>query len=388
MGKLTAMGIKSLKEPGRYTDGEGLMLVIGKDGSRKWVVRMQLNGTRRDIGLGPLADYPLSEARSRASEMRKQILAGIDPVAERKRARQKPLTFEEAARRVHEEHSPSWKNKKHAAQWITTLEAYVFPKFGKTPVGKVDAPMILEALSEIWLKLPETARRVRQRIGTVLDWAHAAGLRETDAPIRAVNKGLPRQPKRDNHFAAMPWQQVPAFLKTLDGAKNVSSEVKALLEFVILTACRSGEARGATWAEIDEAAAEWRIPAERMKAGKMHIVPLTSAMLRVLEKRRAIRRSDAPNELIFPSTKPKIPLSDMALTMALRRLTTGITAHGFRSSFRDWTAEKSNMPGEIAELCLAHTVGSAVERAYRRSDLIAKRRVLMKAWCKFTRPTL
>jgi integrase len=385
MGKLTAMAVRNLKEAGRYTDGDGLMLVIGKDGSRKWVLRVQVNGTRRDIGLGATNDVSLSEARERASDTRKIAKAGRDPVEEKRRAAQKPLTFREAAERVHAEHSPTWKNAKHAEQWINSLRSYAFPRFGDIPVNEIEAPLILEVLQKIWLTLPETARRVRQRIGTVLDWAHAAGLRPTEAPIRSVNKGLARQPKRDNHFTAMPWKKIPDFLLALDTSDKTGPTVKALLEFVILTACRSGEARGATWAEIDEEAAEWRVPAERMKAGKIHVVPLSEPALAVLRNVRAQTINDDPSTLIFQGAKPKTPFSDMTLTMALRRMKLDATAHGFRSSFRDWAAEATNIPSEIAELCLAHTVGTAVERAYRRSDLIEKRRTLMDQWAAFVR---
>ncbi len=391
MGVLTVKKIEALKDPGRYTDGDGLMLVVGKDGSKKWVLRIMVDGVRRDIGLGSVRTRSLAEARRAAAETRDAAKAGRDVVAEKRAAkeaqpepRRKP-TFRDVAEALHKEQLPTWKNQKHAAQWLSTLREYAFPQLGDLPIDAVTGPMIRDVLSPIWLEIPETARRVRQRIGAVLDHAHAIGLRENEAPMRALvaGKGLPRQPARTDHFAAMPYGDVPAFLAALDTTQKAGPVVKALLRYVILTACRSGEARGATWGEIDLEAATWTVPAERMKAGRQHVVPLSAPALIVLGIAKAWRTDTGPAAYIFPGERSGRPVSDMALTMCLRRMETGATAHGFRSSFRDWAAECTDFPREVAELSLAHTVGNAVERAYRRSDLLEKRRALMMAWADF-----
>jgi integrase len=252
MGRLTAIRVRSAKKPGRYGDGQGLILAVGKSGSRSWILRVQAKGKRRDIGLGSAAYVSLSEARAAVADIRRAIREGRDPVAE-KRARkvEKIPTFREAALRVHEEHAPSWKNPKHAAQWLSTLEQHVFPAMGGLLVSDVSGPMVRDVLAEIWLTIPETARRVRQRIGTVLDWAHAKGWREAEAPLRAISRGLPKQPRKGEHFPAMPWASVPDFLVKLAETMKAGETVQLALEFLILTAVRSGEMRGARWGEID-----------------------------------------------------------------------------------------------------------------------------------------
>src|SRR3954471_5993728 len=226
MGKLTAVQVRNLKEPGRYSDGQGLMLVFAKDGSRKWVLRVQADGRRRDFGLGAAAQVTLAEARDAAATVRRQVKAGQDPRAERRRTRETILTFREAALRVHGEHKPSWKNAKHAEQWLATLEQHAFPALGSVRVDKIDGPMVRDVLANIWLKIPETARRVRQRIGAVLDWAHAKGHRSTETPTRSISRGLPKQPKDQQHFAAMPYADVPGFLARLRGTNKAGETVR------------------------------------------------------------------------------------------------------------------------------------------------------------------
>jgi integrase len=383
MGKLTAVQVRTIKEPGRYSDGQGLMLVVAKDGSRKWVLRVQVDGRRRDFGLGAAAQVTLAEARDAAATIRKQVKAGQDPRAERRRARETIPTFREAALQVHVEHKPSWKNAKHAAQWLATLEQHAFPALGSVRIDKIDGPMVRDVLADIWLKIPETARRVRQRIGVVLDWAHAKGYRQSDTPTRSISRGLPKQPKVKEHFAALPWEDVPSFLGKLRETPKAREPVRLAFEFLVLTAVRSGEMRGARWSEFDLDAREWRIPAGRMKAGKPHTVPLPARAMAILGRMAELRTSDTPDTLIFEGAKAGRPLSDMTLTMLLRRMGAGVTAHGFRSSFRDWAAEATNFPREVAEAALAHAVESRVEAAYRRSDLLEKRRKLMEAWAGF-----
>jgi integrase len=384
MSKLTALKIRSLTNPGRYTDGRGLMVVIGKDGSRKWVLRVQVNGKRRDIGLGPVADVPLADAREAATEMRRQIRLGVDPVAERRKTRTRIPTFRDAALSVHDEHKPSWRNAKHGAQWLSTLEQYAFPRLGGVQVDQIDGPMVRDVLADIWLTIPETARRVRQRIGTVLDWANAKGYRTLENPTRMIARGLPKQPKSQEHLAALPWSEVPGFIETLRATPKASDTIKRAFEFLILTAARSGEMRGARWDEIDLDKRLWVIPATRMKAAQAHTVPLSNRAVEILLEMAAIREQSS--ELVFPGSRPGRPMSDMTLTMLLRRMGLKVTAHGFRSSFRDWTSEATSFPREVAEMALAHRVGSKVEQAYARSDLLAKRAHLMDAWATWIEP--
>ncbi len=386
MGDLTATQVKNAKKVGRYSDGDGLMLVIGTDGSKKWVLRVQANGKRRDFGLGSAADIGLADAREAAGNLRKVVKAGGDPVAEKRKAKLAAATiptFKAAALLVHGEHKAAWRNAKHGKQWLATLEQYVFPKFGDTRIDQVDGAMVRDALADIWLTIPETARRVRQRIGTVLDWAHAKGYRSVEMSMRTISRGLPRQAKSDNHFAALPAQQVPAFIAKLKETDEATETVRLAFEFLILTAVRSGEMRGARWSEVDREAKEWRIPAERMKAKKPHVVPLSARTLAILDRMAELRKSDKPDALVFPGAKAGKPISDMTLTMLLRRMKVEATAHGFRSSFRVWAAESTNFPREVAEAALAHVLKDKVEAAYQRSDMLEKRRKMMDAWAGF-----
>lgn len=382
MGKLTATRVRALTEPGRYSDGDGLFLELNGKDSGRWLLRIQADGRRRDIGLGSLKSVSLADAREAALLMRKKIAQGIDPVAERKQERQVIPTFRKAAELVHEEHEKAWKNGKHQKQWLATLMTYAFPKMGALPVNDIEGPLIRDVLAPIWLAKPETARRVRQRIGTVLDWAYAKGFRTTEAPMRSLSKGLPRQPKKDGHFAAMPYQKVPDFLGRLGERESVG---RLALEALILTAARSGEIRGAKWSEIDFASLLWAIPAERMKMGRPHLVPLSPHAVAVFE--RAKKHKSSASDLVFPGQDVKKPLSDMTLLKILRDMDLDVTVHGFRSAFRDWAAEQTDYAGEIAEAALAHAVANKVEAAYRRTDFLDKRRMLMRDWSDFCKNT-
>lgn len=383
MGKLTALSIKGLDAPGRYSDGDGLILYVRSEAVKTWVLRVQDGGKRRDIGLGSLKSVSLADAREAAAEMRRMIARGIDPVAERKRERMVIPTFRAAALEVHGEHKAAWKNGKHQAQWLATLETYAFPKLGDLLVSEIEGPIIRDVLAAIWLAKPETARRVRQRIGTVLDWACAKGFRASEAPMRSLSRGLPRQPKKDGHFAAMAHADVPKFLASLCQRESMG---RLALEALVLTAARSGEIRLATWDEIDFERGLWSIPAERMKMGRAHVVPLSEQVIDVLLRARE-HRTEA-TELVFyghaqgrsSATAEKRPLSDMTLLKILRDAKLDVTVHGFRSAFRDWVAEETSFPGEVAEAALAHTIPNKVEAAYRRTDFLEKRRALMAAW--------
>ena len=378
MGKLSAAKIRALKEPGRYSDGDGLILTLKAPKVGNWTLRATINGRRRDIGLGALSLVTLAEAREAAFEMRRDISRGLDPILERKRKQLVIPTFEEAARSVFEEQREGWKNAKHIWQWMATLERHVFPVIGDRLVNDIEGPIIREVLSPIWLEIPDTARRIKQRIGVVLDWAYANGLRATEAPIRSIARGLPKQPTRDNHYAAMAYDHIPVFLQEL---RRRSSAARLALEFVVLTATRSGEVRGAKWDEVDTKNRLWTIPKDRMKMGKAHGVPLNSVTLGLLERAKPFH---APcSNLIFPGRNVMKPLSDMTLIKILRDNELPFTVHGFRSSFRDWVAEQTNHPGEVAEAALAHSVANKVEAAYRRTDYLEKRRVLMDEWSSY-----
>ena len=375
--RLSTKRVEALKAPGHYVDGGGLALVIGKRGGKSWVLRTVVRGKRRDIGLGGTSWVSLAEARESARALRKVARDGGDPIAERKGIRLCP-SFEEAARRVYSEQiAGRAKNAKHRAQWINTLRDYAFPVIGTVPIREVQQADVLRILAPIWTEKPETARRVRQRVRTVIDWARTAGHFDGVNPVEGIERGLAKQRDRVKHHAAMPWSEVPYFLPVL------GESVAALaLRFLILTAARTSEVIGARWSEINIDSQLWTVAADRMKTRRQHRVPLSEEALAVLQRLRGL---DA--EFVFPGQKRGKGLSNMAMTQLMRRLGRGgVTVHGFRSSFRDWAEEQGGMPREIAELCLAHEVGNAVERAYRRSDLLEKRRTLMLQWARFCCP--
>ena len=376
---LTALKIRNTTKPGRYADGNGLYLVVDPSGAKRWVLRIVIHGKRRDIGLGGIKTTTLAEARAIAVAMRSEARAGGDPLETRLKARRVVTTFAEAAVKVHEEHSPTWKNSKHRQQWINTLKQYVFPALGNMAINKINTPDILAALSPIWLTKPETARRVRQRIRTVFDWAKAAGYIDGENPTIGVTKGLPKQPKNSSHFDALPYCQVGDFIRDL---RNGSSNeiVKLAFEFMILTAARTGEVHGATWEEIDFDNRAWNIPSERMKAGKAHRVPLSHRCVEIL---RFSKQLNGDNAFIFHGQNLSKPLSNMAFLMIIRRMGLPVTAHGFRSAFRDWSAEQTSFPRELCEKALAHTIANKTESAYQRGDLFEKRRELMSGWSRY-----
>ena len=376
---LSAAKVRGVKDAGRYADGNGLYLIVDPSGAKRWVLRTVVRGRRRDIGLGGIQVVSLAEAREQAAAMRKIARAGGDPVSERNKARAKVPTFEEAARQVYEERKSTWRNGKHAAQWINTLETYVFPDIGRRSVDHLETPDVLRVLGPIWLTKPETARRVRQRIATVFDWAKASGFRDGENPVAGVAQGLPKQPEKKDHHTAMPLSEIASFLTQL--RTSDANEITRLgLEFLILTAARTGEVIGARWDELDLDASIWAVPADRMKAKREHRVPLTDRCVEILDRAREI---GCGSDFLFPGRSPKKPLSNMAFLMLLRRMGEAVTAHGFRSTFSDWAAERTHHPREVVEMALAHTVKNKVEAAYRRGDLFEKRRELMRDWTHF-----
>jgi integrase len=376
--KLTARRVETAP-PGTYDDGRGLRLIVRPSGARSWILRYQLDGRRRDMGLGRWPETTLAMAREKALELRREIDAKRDPLVQRRQA--KGLPFQAAAEALIEGKRPGWRNAKHAAQWGATLRTYVYPKLGDRDVQAVDTRGILDVLRPIWSEKPETASRVRQRIEAVLDYAAAIGARTGDNPARwkgHLDHLLPQpgKVKRVEHHAALDWREAPAFMAELAKREGVAARA---LAFAVLTAARSGEVRGMRWAEVDRAAAVWTVPADRIKAGREHRVPLALAALALLGEPG---RADA---LVFPSPgDPTRPLSDMTLAAVLRRMGRGdVTVHGFRSTFRDWAGETTAHPREVVEAALAHRLKDKAEAAYARGDLFAKRRRLMEDWAAY-----
>ncbi len=377
---LSAVRIRALKAPGRYADGNGLYLVVDPSGAKRWILRTVVLGRRRDIGLGGLSYTSLSDAREEAARLRKLARSGDDPLAERRRSRRIVPTFKAAAETFHASHSSGLKNVKHQKQWLASLEADVFPAIGDRPVDQIETADVLKVLTPIWLSKPETARRVRQRIRTVLDWAKASGFRSGDNPLDGISKVLPKQPALRGHHAALPYQQVPAFIQALR-ADSAGESTRLAFEFLILTGARTSEILNATWDEVDLGGGRWIIPARRMKAGVEHRVPLSPRALEIIEAAQMLRGTSL---YLFPKPESNKPLSNMVFLMALRRMHRDeVTPHGFRSSFRDWAAEQTQFSRAVCEAALAHTLRNRTEAAYNRTDLFARRRELMEAWSAF-----
>lgn len=374
---LTAVKVRAIKQPGRYADGGGLYLEVDPSGAKRWFLRTMVQGRRCHIGLGGLSVVSLAEARDAALAMRKVAKAGGDPLADRRKAKRVVPTFEDAARQVYQEHAAAWKNAKHRQQWINTLRDYAFPIIGNQRADQIDSADVLRVLSPIWLAKPETARRVRQRVKTVLDWCRANHFRSGDNPTEGITKALPKQPKKDGHHAALAYVEVAGFIRQLLET-NAGEIVKLAFEFTILTAARTGAVLGARWDEIEGDV--WTVPAERMKAGREHRVPLSARCMEVLEEARAFGDDSG---YIFPGKSRGKTLSNMSFLMTLRRMDLKITGHGFRSAFRDWAAERTNFSREVCEMALAHTIRDKAEAAYRRGDLFEKRRQLMDAWASY-----
>lgn len=377
--RLTTQSIRKLTEPKRYADGGGLYLLVDKNGNKRWLLRISIDGKRCDMGLGGWPLVSVAKARNHAAKIRLDVSDGINPIAERRKQRTTVPSFESAARSVHEANRDTWKNAKHAAQWIATLEWYAFPVCGKTPVDQIDTSHIMAVLNPIWLKKPETARRVRQRLSAVMDWAKAKGYRGAENPVTGITRALPKQPTNQAHHKALPFDALPQLLAEIRTSRS-SQTVRLALEFLILTATRTSEVLLAQWDEIDWDNRCWTIPAERMKAGRAHTVPLAPAAMRVLQNAR-VQSPDVG--LIFQGRRHGKPLSQDALRMALRHMGRTETPHGFRSTFRDWSAEKTNMPREVCEAALAHVNPNKTEAAYLRTTVFDKRKQLMEDWARF-----
>ncbi|HVR89470.1 MAG TPA: tyrosine-type recombinase/integrase [Novosphingobium sp.] len=392
---LTPLAVKSAK-PGRHADGGGLYLLVKESGARSWLYRATIAGKVRDIGLGAAAGseaVPLAQARELARGKAAEAKAGSVPVSDRRKralasaeaqaAKVAQTTFREAAAAHIALHEDGWRNDKHRWQWGASLEAFAYPHFGDMPVSDVATEHVIAALQPIWREKPETARRVRGRIETVLDAAKVRGLRTGENPARwrgHLDQVLPKRALHTRgHHAALPYAEVPAFAAAL--AKREAVAARAL-EFTLLTAARTGEVIGATWGEIDLAAAVWTVPAARMKAGREHRVPLSPRAVAILKEVQPLNTNDSAAAAVFPAQRGG-KMSNMAMMMLMRRMRAQVTVHGFRSAFRDWAAERTGFAHEVCEMALAHTIRSAAEAAYRRGDLFEKRRKLMEAWATY-----
>lgn len=388
---LSAAFVRTVSEPGRYGDALGLQLVVSPAGAKRWIQRITIRGKRVDLGLGPISAVSLSEAREAAAKNHREARTGGDPLRAKREA-QAALTFEEAARKVHEIYLPTWSNEKHGKDFISSLETHAFPRIGKTKVQDVTTADVLAVVSPIWTKTHETARRVRQRIGTVMKWTIAQGWRQ-DNPAENISGALPKVPKVKAHRLSLPYSEVSTFLEAL-AASGAGPATKQALEFLILTAARSGEVREARWDEIDLSSKVWEIPASRMKMKRPHRVPLSPRAIEILAEASKMRpchaataataaTSATPSSFVFPGQRAGRPLSDMTLSKLVKGLGFHVDVHGFRTSFRTWAQERTTAAHEVAEAALAHTVGNSVSQAYARSDLFEKRRDLMDRWAAY-----
>ena len=384
---LTTKLVAKLTDPGRYGDGHGLYLQITPRGHRSWIIRYERGGRERAMGLGPVADFSLEEARERARKARQLLRDGIDPLDARNatRAAQQVaaaanVTFKECAEQYYNFHSPKWQNRKHAAQFLSTLETYAFPTLGRLPVAAIDKALVLKVVEPIWHTKTVTADRVRNRIERVLAFAKVQGYRSGDNPAAWTGNlehalPAPGAIAKVAHHAALPFVDLPAFMVQLAARQGIAARA---LEFLILTAARTGEVVGARWDEIDLAAKVWTVPAARMKGRKEHRVPLTDravALLKVLPREA---------DFVFPGFKKDSAVGNMSLPMVAKRMGYDtITVHGFRSAFRDWAAERTNAPNHVVEMALAHAIDDKVEAAYRRGDLYVKRTKLMADWARY-----
>jgi integrase len=380
---LTALKVRNAR-PGRHADLHGLYLIVRDGGSRSWMLRMQHQGKRRDFGLGPAHVVSLADARTLASDLRRMVRSGLDPVKERSLRRKAAPTFEKVARECYEAMKGGWKDQRHAS-WLSSFENHVFPVIGAKPIDTTDSTAVLNVLEPVRLTIPDTARRILQRIGTVLDYAHIKGLVPEEVSLRSVTRGLPRQVKQVTHREAMPYAKVPTFMASLLALPN--SAGRGALKLTMLTAVRSNETRFATWGEFDLDAGVWSIPSERMKMKEPHVVPLPPAAVTLLRRLGkecvALEGVVKADRLVFTHSGVK-PISDMTMLKVLRDMNiAGVTVHGFRSCFTDWAAECTDTPKEIADKALAHRIPNAVEAAYRRTDFFDKRRILMARWAEF-----
>jgi integrase len=386
VNRLTARTVQTINEVGRHPDGNGLYLNVSANGGRRWVFlyriagRLSKNGKKKlfEMGLGSASSVSLKEAREAAQVARKQLRDGLDPLQQRRKSSTKP--FSECAAEYIASQESGWRNPKHGEQWRNTLATYADPKIGELPVDTITVDHVLDILKPIWKTKTETASRVRGRIESILDWAAAHKYRSAENPARwrgHLDKVLPpmRKVAKVEHHPALPYRDMPAFMTDLRGRDGTAAKA---LEFTILTAARTGETIGAKWDEIDFKDKVWTIPAERMKAGVEHQVPLSARAIEILAN------LNQETDYVFPGQEIDKPLSNMAMLALLKRMNrSDLTVHGFRSTFRDWAAETTEYPNELVEMALAHTIKNKAEAAYRRGNLLERRRALMQSWADF-----
>ncbi len=388
--RLSATGIKHITKPGWHGDGGGLYLEVDPSGAKRWAMRLMINGKRRDFGLGSLQKVTLLNARQQAALYREKAYAGINPVQDDKAGGEQTsaISFKKAADSAHLARKSEWSNGKHVDQWINTLRDYAFPIIGDLPVDKIGTPEVLNVLTKIWSEKPETARRLKQRIKTVFEWARVAGHRSGDNPVDLIGQALPKHSARVTHHEALPYIEVGKFIEQL-WQSDADETTKEAFEFLIITAARTGEIRLALWGEIDFDNATWTLPSERMKARREHCVPLPARAIELLKKRLEKISAPASEDFIFVDRFSGASLSENRFLNAREAMgyTGRCTPHGFRSTFRDWAAEETTFPNEVVEMALAHTIKSKAEAAYRRGDLLAKRRALMTAWSEYIENT-
>ena len=388
LNRLSDVTVRAKKRPGYCADGGNLYLRVAAGGTKGWIFRFTIGGRTRDAGLGPYPTVSLVKARQEAERCRRLVAAGVDPIETRQEQQEtariesaKAITFEQCALAYIASHELGWKSQKHKALWRSTLKAYVYPVVGALPVQAIDTGLVMKILEPIWGTKPETASRVRGEVESVLNWAKARGYRAGENPAAwrgHLDHLLPARSKvrRVQHHLAVPYPEMPAFMAKLRSREGI---VARALEFTILTASRVGEALGARWDEIDLAQRMWIVPANRMKSAREHRVPLSPRAITILTDMAQVRQ----NEFVFAGLKQGRHLSDMGLRTLVADLREGVTRHGFRSSFRDWAAETTGFPNHVVEMALAHALPDAVEAAYRRGDLLEKRRKLMEAWAAY-----
>ena len=385
--KLSALDLRSKRKPGRYADGGGLYLQVSRSNTKAWIFRFKFDGRERQMGLGATHAVSLKQAREEATRCRKLVVDSIDPIEARNAEKTRRAleaaqakTFKDCAEAYMKAMGAEWKNAKHASQWRNTLTTYVYPKFGNLPIQSIDVGMVMDVLEPIWTKKTETAGRVRGRIEKILDWASARTYRVGENPARwrgHLDNLLPKPNKvrKVHHHPALPFDEIGTFIKELRSREGPSAKG---LEFLILTATRTNEILGATWDEVDLAKGEWTIPAKRMKSGKAHKIPLSNRAIAILQELGSVENSK------FLFAGPNGAMSNMVFLNLLKRMKRNdITAHGFRSTFRDWVAECTAHSREVAEMALAHAIGDKTEEAYRRGDLFEKRRRLMNEWADY-----
>ena len=378
--KLTAMTVKKLSKPGKYADGNNLYLQIDISGARRWILRLTVGHRRRDMGLGSTMIVSLEEARQLARLYRGIAKSGGDPFLERQKERGFKVTFAYCAQKVHELNKPTWKNEKFALQWYSSLENHVLPKIGELPVSQITSSDILGVLSPIWNTRTDTARKLKQRIRLIIKWARAKGYFQGEDPVELAEQALPRKKRSDNHHKSLSYKDVPDLIVKIKESK-ISLPTQLAIQFTILSACRTSEVLRASWDEIDMQNLIWTIPAKRMKTGKIHEVPISSGMKDILKD--AKDKIGSP-DYIFSSDQSGKELSNNTLRLAVqKRLGVDTTIHGMRSSFKDWASETTNFANEVSEMALAHVIPNKTEAAYRRGNLMDKRRHLMQMWSDF-----